>query len=270
MPDTYAVMGHPISHSKSPQIHTAFARESGQDMVYTAIHVQPGGFRTAVERFMREGGKGLNITLPFKQEAWELAAHRTACAERAQAVNTLWFGEGGEIHADNTDGVGLVRDLMENHGLDLTDRRILLLGAGGAAQGVISNLLAEEPERVVIANRTVSKAEALADAFQDAGEISGCGFEALAGERFDLLINATAASLEGVVPPLPEGCLADGGWCYDMMYSERPTAFVRWGLERQAAGSVDGLGMLVEQAAEAFYRWRGVRPSTASVIAELR
>ncbi len=270
MTDTYGVMGHPIAHSKSPYIHAAFARQTGQDMDYRAIHVLPGGFSRAVSGFRADGGRGLNVTLPFKEEAWALARERSVRSLRARSVNTLWFGEAGRIHGDNTDGVGLVRDLTLNQGVSLARRRILLLGAGGAARGVVVPLLKERPACLVIANRTVARAQSLAAACGDAGPVSGCGFEALLGRSFDVIINATAASLAGEVPPLPERILADGAWCYDLMYADQPTPFVRWGRAQGAAGSVDGLGMLVEQAAESFFIWRGVRPDTAPVIAELR
>ena len=270
MPDRYGVMGHPIAHSKSPRIHTAFARQTGQDIEYRAIEVQPGSFARAVAAFRAQGGRGLNVTLPFKEEAFTLALDRSERADRAHAANTLGFAEDGRIWGDNTDGVGLVRDLTCNLGLPLAGRRLLLLGAGGAARGVVGPLLAEGLAGLVIANRTVARGEALARDFQDAGPVSACGFEALAGRRFDLLINATSASLQGEVPPIPEDVLAPGAWCYDMMYADGPTAFVRWGRTHRAAGTSDGLGMLVEQAAESFFLWRGIRPDTAPVIAGLR
>ncbi len=269
MSDAYGVMGHPISHSKSPAIHAAFSRQTRQDIIYRAIHVQPGEFARAVAGFRDSGGKGLNVTLPFKEEAWALCDVRTERAERARAVNTLWFEAAG-LHGDNTDGVGLVRDLTVNHGMKLRGFRVLLLGAGGAGRGVIAPLLGTELAWLVIGNRTVSKAEELARAFAGAGNVSGCGLDALKGQRFDLIINATSASLSDQVPAIPPDVLVPGGWCYDMMYADGPTAFVRWGRAIGAAGAVDGLGMLVEQAAESFLRWRGVRPETGPVIQALR
>ncbi|MCP4043116.1 MAG: shikimate dehydrogenase, partial [Gammaproteobacteria bacterium] len=257
MPDLYGVMGHPISHSKSPAIHGAFALQTGQDLEYRTIHVQPGDFTQAVTEFRNREGLGLNVTLPFKEEAWNLAGKLTSRAERARAVNTLWFGTNSAIHGDNTDGVGLVRDLNLNHGFRLERSRILVLGAGGAARGVLGPLLDEHPERLVIANRTESKATDLADAFSAAGRVSGHGFSQLAGEHFDLIINATSASLAGQAIPLPSELLKPEGVCYDMMYSIKPTVFMLWGQQQGALKSVDGLGMLVEQAAESFYRWRG-------------
>ncbi len=269
-PDRYAVMGNPIGHSKSPQIHTQFAAQTGQCMTYEALLVELGEFPSAVVTFHSAGGKGLNITVPFKQEAWQLAKLRTARAERAGAVNTLWWNEQGELTGDTTDGVGLVHDLRNNHGVKFAAMRILLLGAGGAARGVVEPLLAELPQSLVIANRTVAKADELAAHFNQLGPISGCGFDALYDQQFDLVINATAAGLSGAVPLIPKSVFAKNAWAYDMMYATEPTAFVRWSLQVGAAQARDGLGMLVEQAAEAFWIWRGVRPETGPVIEWLR
>lgn len=269
-PDRYAVMGNPIAHSKSPFIHTRFAATTGQHLRYEAILVDRDRFATAVADFHAAGGKGLNVTVPFKREAWQLAVQRSPRAERAGAVNTLWWDAQDRLQGDNTDGAGLVRDLRDNLGLTLAGRRILLAGAGGAARGVLEPLLAEHPACVVIANRTPDKALELADAFADLGTISGCGFDALGSASFDLVINATAAGLSGQVPPLPGTVFARGAWAYDMMYGREPTAFVKWSLQRGADRACDGLGMLVEQAAEAFWIWRGVRPATGPVIASLR
>ncbi len=270
MTDRYAVMGNPIGHSKSPLIHARFAEQTRQSLTYEAILVEAGDFPAAVARFGAAGGKGLNVTVPFKQEAWALATLHSARAERAGAVNTLRFEADGGLYGDNTDGVGLVRDLKDNHGAQLAGKRLLLLGAGGAVRGVLAPLLAEQPALLIIANRTVATAEALAEAFADLGPVRGCGFEALTGERFDVVINGTAASLQGEVPPLPAGILAAGAVCYDMMYGKEPTPFMRWADTAGAGQVLDGLGMLVEQAAESFYLWRGVRPATAPVIAALR
>ncbi len=269
-PDRYAVMGNPIAHSKSPLIHSLFARQTGETLTYEAILVPLDGFAEAVERFGREGGKGLNVTVPFKQEAWRLAGVRTPRAEMAGAVNTLRFDPSG-LWGDNTDGAGLVRDLVANHGVSLAGRRILVLGAGGAVRGVLQPLLDERPSELVIANRTVAKAKALVELFGDRGiALRACGFDALAGEHFDLVINGTSAGLHGEMPPLPDDLLAEGACAYDMAYGEQPTVFVRWAGEHHAALALDGLGMLVEQAAESFYQWRGIRPDTAPVIARLR
>lgn len=269
-PDRYAVMGNPIAHSKSPLIHRQFAEQTGQALAYDAILVDIGRFAEAVDAFRATGGKGLNVTVPFKQDAWRLASRRTPRAERAGAVNTLWWDDDERLCGDTTDGVGLVRDLCDNHGIRIDGRRVLLVGAGGAARGVIEPLLAERPATLVIANRTPGRAHELAAIFGGLGPITGGGFEALAGQAFDLVINATAAGLAGEVPPLPESVFAPGACAYDMMYGSEPTAFVRWSLAQGCATALDGLGMLVEQAAEAFFIWRGVRPDTAPVIARLR
>lgn len=269
-PDQYAVMGNPIAHSRSPQIHTLFAEQTGQRMEYSAILVDRGGFAQAVGNFQAAGGRGLNVTVPFKQEAWQLVDARSARAERAGAVNTILFEDNGSLFGENTDGVGLVTDLMHNHGVSLKGARVLLLGAGGAVRGVLGPLLAECPARLVIANRTVSRAEELAGLFAELGPVTGCGFDALAGQQFEAVINGTAASLQGELPPLPAGILAPGAVCYDMMYGAEPTAFMVWATDQGAGQSLDGLGMLVEQAAEAFALWRGVRPQTAAVIAAIR
>ncbi len=270
MTDRYAVMGNPIAHSKSPKIHALFAQQTHQLLTYEAILVPLDGFAAAVAEFRASGGKGLNITVPFKQEAWVVDAEHSECAQRAGAVNTLCFRDDGTTLADTTDGVGLVRDFTRNHGITLTAKRVLILGAGGAVRGVLEPILAERPAIVVVANRTVSKAQELARLFSDMGSINGCGFEALADQQFDLVVNGTAASLGGEVPPLPDDLLALNASCYDMMYGAVPTPFQRWATAHGAVQSLDGLGMLVEQAAEAFMLWRGVRPETGSVIVALR
>lgn len=267
--DNYAVMGNPVAHSKSPHIHRRFAMQTGEAVEYTAIQVDPGGFEQAVGNFQAAGGKGLNITVPFKQEAWALVDSRSERAARAGAVNTIKF-DGNKLFGDNTDGTGLVNDLLQNHGLELKGKRILLMGAGGAARGVLLPLLEQKPARLIIVNRTAEKARELAEHFSDAGLIEGCGYEALRGKQFDLVINATAASLSGDVPPLPENIFAENAIAYDMMYGAEPTAFLNWSRTHGAVKNIDGLGMLVEQAAESFYLWRGVRPETATVIASLR
>ncbi len=270
MTDRYAVMGNPIAHSKSPRIHTLFATQFGHHIEYRAILVEPGHFARAVAEFQAQSGKGLNVTVPFKEEAWALAATRSARAQHAGAVNTLLLDPSGAHYGDNTDGVGLVRDLKGNLGCELAGKRVLLLGAGGAARGVIEPLLGEKPSLLVIANRTRGKAVELARAFRECGRVEGYGLDDLAGQSFDVIINATAAGLRGEVPALPPGVVQAHSWCYDMMYADEPTAFVRWAQEHGAARAVDGLGMLVEQAAEAFFLWRGVRPATEPVIRVLR
>jgi shikimate dehydrogenase len=264
--DRYAVFGSPINHSKSPKIHRLFAEQTGQSLSYDAQEVSTETFETAVHAFFESGGKGLNCTVPLKELAYRFANHKTERAERSKAVNTLALQADGNILGDNTDGCGLVRDLLNNHQLTLTGKRILILGAGGASRGIIGPILGEAPTRLLIANRTADKAVLLAKEFKDLGDISGCGFEALAGLQFDLILNATSASLSGQLPPLPPHLLAKRGSCYDLAYGNEPTAFVRWGFEQGAQLSLDGLGMLVEQAAEAFFIWRGVSPQTRPVI----
>ena len=269
MTDKYAVIGHPIEHSKSPLIQEEFARQTSQDMEYGRILGDRKDFAGDVCRFFAAGGQGMNVTVPFKEQAWEMADERSPRAEGAGAANTLILLPGGRLRGDNTDGVGLVRDLSRNHGFEFGAKRVLLLGAGGASRGVLRPLLKTGLAELVIANRTASKALALAEATVE-DRLEACGFERLAGHSFDLIINATSAGLDGDVPAIPYGCLAAGGWTYDMLYGDRPTAFVRWGRERGAARALDGLGMLVEQAAESFFLWRGVRPETTPVIALLR
>jgi shikimate dehydrogenase len=269
-PDLYAVMGNPISHTKSPQIYQAFARQTQQAIEYRAICVPTGGFEEALWQFRASGGKGVNVTLPFKQDAHRLAGVVSAGTERAGAANTLWFDSEGEIHAENTDGIGLVHDIVVNHRRSLREQRILLLGAGGAARGAMAPLLAEDPAGIWVVNRTVAKAEELARIFRDLGEVCPLEYERLAGNRFDVLINATSASLQGRVPPLSSDLLAPGALCYDMMYGAGDTPFVRWARNQGVEQAIDGLGMLIEQAAVSFYLWRGVRPDTRTVIAGLR
>ncbi len=264
MTDRYAVFGHPIAHSKSPQIHAAFARQTGQDMRYEAILAPLDGFAVSVAAFIASGGRGANVTVPFKQEACRLADRLSPRARRAGAVNTLSFDAEG-ILGDNTDGAGLVADLTRNLLCPLAGKRILLLGAGGAARGVIEPLLDQQPAQLVIANRTVSRAQELAELFGRG--VSACGFDA-ADAPFDVIVNATAASLAGELPPLSPQAFTSNTLAYDMMYGH-DTPFLTFARAHGAAVT-DGLGMLVEQAAEAFYGWRGVRPDTASVIAKLR
>ena len=268
--DTYAVMGNPIAHSRSPQIHAAFAKQTNQRIEYTAIQVDLGGFGQAVGNFFAHGGKGLNVTVPFKEEAWELADELGVEAKRAGAVNTLFMNNDGQLIGHNTDGIGLVRDLLQNHGASLENKRVLLIGAGGAARGVLQPLLDEKPSTLVIANRTPARAHDLAAAFSELGDVHGTGFDELGDQQFDLIINASAASMQGEVPPLPETVCAEHCWCYDMMYSAEPTAFVLWGKQQGADKFIDGLGMLVEQAAESFFHWRGVHPQTTPVIQSIR
>lgn len=271
--DDYAVMGNPIAHSKSPSIHRLFAKQTNQSIDYTAIQVDTGGFRHAVGNFAAEKGKGLNITVPFKQEAWSLVEEMSERAQRAGAVNTIKI-ENDKLYGDNTDGVGLVNDLTVNNQIELKGKSILLMGAGGAARGVLAPLLNQEPSSLYIVNRTPDKAKDLATDFADMGNVMGDGYEHLAefcqSNKFDIIINATAASLSGQLPPLPGNILNSGAACYDMMYGANPTTFMQWATEQGAEKVLDGLGMLVEQAAESFKIWRGVKPDTASVIEKLR
>lgn len=269
MTDLYCVFGNPVAHSKSPRIHAEFARLTGQDMHYEARLAPLDDFAASLHRFFAAGGKGCNITVPFKEEAWRLASQHSHRADKAGAVNTLLEGKGGRLYGDNTDGVGLVRDLQHNAGYSLQDRRVLVLGAGGAVRGILSPLLATRAKEVVVANRTVEKAEQLALLFRDEGAIRASAFADLRGEKFDLIINGTSASLQGDLPPLPAGMLAPRALAYDMMYGAEPTVFLRWA-EAQGAVMRDGLGMLVEQAAEAFFLWRQVRPPTTPVLTTLR
>ena len=269
MTDLYSVMGNPIGHSKSPQIHNAFAAQTRQDLLYTAQLVEKDGFTEAADKFFRHGGAGLNITVPFKEDAYRYATEFSERAKRAQAVNTLKRLDDGTVYADNTDGVGLVRDLTVNHGIELAGKRILLLGAGGAVRGVLQPLLEQKPSELVIANRTVSKAEALAADFADLGKVSASAFEALSG-TFDVVINGTSASLGGDVPPIPASVVNADTVCYDMMYGSGVTVFNQWAHNQGVQKTIDGLGMLVEQAAEAFNLWRGVRPDTGNVMRVLR
>ena len=272
MTDQYAVIGNPVEHSLSPVIHAEFARATGQDISYGRLLAPLDTFRTAALEFRERGGKGLNVTLPFKQEAWRLADSHAPGALVAGAVNTLKF-EDGRIAGHNTDGIGLTRDLKDNLGCLIRGRRILLMGAGGAVYGVMEPLLRELPQVVVVANRTLEKAVALVGHFEKLQKFSSHGitarpYGALTGLRFDIVINATSAGLTDVMPPLPRDVFAPGALAYDMVYG-RSTLFMRFAFEC-GARAADGLGMLVEQAAESFFIWRGVRPATKPVMAMLR
>lgn len=269
MSDLYAVFGNPIAHSKSPAIHAAFAAACGQNLIYQARLAAVDGFFAAISQFVAEGGKGANVTVPFKEEAFRLANRLSERAARAGAVNTLVF-TAGEIFGDNTDGAGLVRDITANLGFSLAGKRLLLLGAGGAARGVIAPLLAAGPTSLFIANRSAEKALALAAAFADMAAIGAGSFAQTADKSFDLVVNATSASLSGQALPLPDQLFAPGSLAYDMMYGKGETPFLAQARAQGATYQADGLGMLAEQAAEAFLVWRGVRPATAVVLAELR
>ena len=269
MTDSYCVFGNPIGHSKSPLIHTAFARQTGEDISYVARLAPHDGFADSVKDFIAAGGRGANVTIPFKVEAYRLADCLTPRAKLAGAVNTLSFNE-AVIVGDNTDGAGLLRDITINLDQPVAGKRILLLGAGGAARGAIGPLLEQGPATLVIANRTAQKAIALAEHFAALGKVSGGAYSALSSQIFDIVINATSASLGGELPPLPAGLFAPDSLAYEMMYGRGDTPFLLYAREEGATRLSDGLGMLVEQAAEAFYLWRGVRPEAAPVMASLR
>ncbi|MCK6390330.1 MAG: shikimate dehydrogenase [Azonexus sp.] len=272
MSDLYCVFGNPIAHSRSPAIHAEFARQTGQDMVYEARLAPVDGFAGAVSSFVAEGGRGANVTVPFKEDAYRLCTRLSPRAARAGAVNTLCF-EGDEIHGDNTDGAGLLADISNNLDYPPTGKRVLLLGAGGAARGVVEPLLATQPAVLCIANRSLDKAQALVDLFADLAvstPLTASTYAALDGQAFDLVINATSASLSGAALPLPPGLFAAGSLAYDMMYGKGETPFMQLAQAQGAARCADGLGMLVGQAAEAFAVWRGVYPDTAPVLASLR
>jgi shikimate dehydrogenase len=269
-PARYAVMGNPVAQSKSPVIHKLFAHQFGHEIEYTALWVDLDGFHEAVEQFRAEGGKGLNVTVPFKPDAFRVADNLSDRARLAGAVNTLRFEPDGKIFGDNTDGTGLVHDLTKNLGIHLRGRKILVLGAGGAVRGVLGPLLKQNPAMLVIANRTVSKARELAKTFAPFGKVEAVGYDELVGKRFDVVINGTSASLKGEVPPLPVNLFANNAVAYDMMYGDKPTPFLEWAMLHGAATAADGLGMLVEQAAESYLLWRGERPETKHVITALR
>lgn len=267
--DRYGVMGYPVSHSRSPVIHRLFALQTGQDMQYELLQVAPDKLETAVRQFQRTGGRGLNITVPHKRDVVKLVDQISERAATAGAVNTLAF-KGGEVHGDNTDGIGLLRDLGVNLGVPLQGSNILVLGAGGATRGIVGPLLEMQPGSLRIANRTVDKAQVIADHFERIGPVSACPFNAVpVDEPYDLVINATSAGLSGKVPPYPEAAISEQTFCYDLSYGLNPTPFSVWAREQGAAQSVMGWGMLVEQAAESFEIWRGVRPDTAPVLKQM-
>jgi shikimate dehydrogenase len=268
--DKYAVIGNPVAHSKSPQIHAAFAHTTGQGMTYERLLAPKDAFAATVDAFVRDGGCGLNVTVPFKLEAHALADSCSARAELAGAVNTL-KREHGTWYGDNTDGPGIVRDLTHNLGVALAGREVLVLGAGGAARGIMSAILAERPHSVTISNRTAHKAVEVARLFSRFGNVAAAAPPALEGRAFDVVINATSAGLaDAAPPPWPGTIFASAGFAYDMIYGDAPTSFLLWAQRHGAARTADGLGMLIEQAAESFLLWRGVRPATGPVFALLR
>jgi len=269
MTDRYAVIGHPIAHSKSPLIHMAFAAETGDDIVYDRILAPLDGFNASVEAFAAAGGRGLNVTMPFKLQAHALARTLSARARIAGAVNTL-RREGDAWYGDNTDGVGLVRDLTQNLGVLLLGRDVLVLGAGGATRGIVVPLLEQRPRTLTVANRTVDKAVSLAADFTRHGELRAASAAGLEGRRFDVVVNAASGAEEADALPWPAGLFAPDAVAYDLCYADEPTRFMRWAREQGASRAVDGLGMLIEQAAESFFVWRGVRPDTRRVFPLLR
>jgi len=267
--DQYGVAGHPVDHSWSPFIHGMFAKSTAQNIVYRLFDISPNDFRREALRLFTSGLRGLNVTLPHKQAAAELVNELTPRAARAQAVNTIVFYEDTTLLGDNTDGIGLTADLEQNLGFDLTNKRIMILGAGGAVRGVLGPLLERPLQKLIIANRTAARAKSLAAEFGDLGAIDGCGFDEVEGPPYDLIINGTAASIHGEMPELPAGLVGEQTLCYDMAYGRATTPFTRWAGSLHAAHTIKGWGMLVEQAAASFALWRGVRPDTKSVLEAL-
>ena len=272
MTDRYAIIGNPIVQAKSPALQTAFAQQCGQDMAYSAILGPLDGFVAAVRQFQRSGGKGMNITMPFKLEAFEMADELTPRGRAAGALNTFTFRADGTILGDNTDGFGIVRDITHNLDYSFAGKRVLVLGAGGAVRGALVPILEEKPGEIFIANRTASSAIELAQQFSEHANgilLAGGGFADIAG-GFDIVINGSASSMTGEVPPLPADVWNTGALAYDMAYRKEPTSFVLAAREAGVKLTADGLGMVVEQGAECFFLWRGIRPDTAPVIAALR
>jgi len=267
--DRYGVMGYPVAHSRSPVIHRLFAQQTGQQLQYELLRVAPEKLEEAVRQFQRTGGKGLNITVPHKRAVCRLVDQLSERASTAGAVNTLTFRD-GEIFGDNTDGIGLLRDLVVNLGVNLERANILILGAGGATRGIVGPLLEMQPRVIRIANRTLARAEDLVERFSGRGPVAACRFNVVpVTEPYDLVINATSAGLEGEMPPYPEAAITENTFCYDLSYGLQPTPFSRWARQHGAAHSVMGWGMLVEQAAESFRIWRGVRPDTKPVLKQI-
>jgi shikimate dehydrogenase len=267
--DRYAVIGHPVSHSKSPVIHQLFAEQTGQNILYSAIDVEPEALETTIRDFFASGGRGLNVTVPHKTEVMHLMDSLTPQAKLAGAVNTISKLKDGTLEGDNTDGIGLITDLRDNLKFELMDSSILILGAGGASRGILPPLLEQIPAEIVIANRTLETARGLANAFADLGNLDACSFDDLQGRRFHIIINATSAGLHGEIPPFPPSIIGTDTVCYDLSYSMRDTPFVSWAKRHGCKRAYQGWGMLVEQAAESFAIWRGVRPDTSMVRKQL-
>lgn len=267
--DRYGVMGYPVSHSRSPVIHHMFAMQTGQQIQYELLRVAPGKLEEAIRQFQRTGGKGLNVTVPHKQAVCRFVDQLSERASLAGAVNTLTFRD-SQVFGDNTDGIGLLRDLVVNLELSLADMDILILGAGGATRGIVGPLLEMQPRSILIANRTLQRAEDLVERFRNHGRMAAARFSDIPTDTtFHLILNATSAALEGEAPPYPESAVSRTSFCYDLSYGSKPTPFCAWAHERGAARSVMGWGMLIEQAAESFQIWRGVRPDTAPVLKQL-
>jgi shikimate dehydrogenase len=267
--DRYAVIGHPVSHSKSPVIHQLFAEQTGQNIRYSAMDTEPEALEATIRDFFANGGRGLNVTVPHKTEVMHLMDSLTPQAKLAGAVNTISKLKDGTLEGDNTDGIGLITDLRDNLKFELMDASILILGAGGASRGILPPLLEQIPGEIVIANRTLETARGLANAFADLGNLNACGFDDLEGRRFHIIINATSAGLHGEMPPFPPSIIGTDTVCYDLSYSMRDTPFVTWAKKHGCKRAYQGWGMLVEQAAESFAIWRGVRPDTSVVRKQL-
>ena len=266
----YAVLGNPVKHSKSPQIHTLFAKQTGIVLHYQSIEVPTDKFDEYVDLFASHGGLGLNITVPFKEEAHSFCTKLTHRAELCGSVNTIRFDEQLNSFGDTTDGQGFINDLRINHQINIKDKTVLILGAGGSVKAILEPICGQLPCEIVIANRTVYRAEELADKFSDLGNITACSYSDLASQSFELIVNGTSLSLKGELPAVPESVINNNTCCYDLMYSDTATVFMQWANELGAAKVMDGLGMLVEQAAESFLIWNGVKPETNSVIKMLR
>lgn len=272
MTDRYLVLGNPIEHSVSPEIHAAFARQTGQAIDYDRrlVGTEAGAFESAIREMQQEGIAGVNVTVPFKEVAFSVADNKSQRAQKAGAANTLIFQDDGLITADNTDGAGLVSDIQFNHQFDIKNKNILVVGAGGAVRGVLQPLIDESPASITLVNRTPGKAKVLKDQFASEFQIEVAAFDVLEGRQFDLVINGTSMGLQGKVPPLPDNLFNENSLAYDMMYGDGSKPFQEWSLAQGASRAVDGLGMLVGQAAESFYLWRGVRPDVQPVIQMLR
>lgn len=268
--NNYAVFGNPVEHSKSPTIHQLFAEQFDLSIRYQAIPVEPGKFSEALIEFYKLGGKGLNVTIPFKQDAFTACEILTQRAKMTQSVNTIWRDKEARINGDTTDGQGLINDLVTNNRIELQGKSVLIMGAGGTVRSILQPLLQQKPDDLTIVNRTVSKAQSLAIQFSNEGLVSACSYDDLKVKRFDLIVNATSLSLQGQLPPLPASILNHKAACYDLMYGDEDTVFMQWARSNGAGQVLGGLGMLVEQAAIGFHIWHGKRPDTAKVIAKLR